>query len=88
MNIAQIISLLAAAVTAGTAIFYAALGEIVTEKSGILNLGVEGMMLAGAVAGFPGGQKQHQVGDLFDRAVALERQAGKQCFARLFRSAG
>jgi len=31
---------------------FAALGELVTEKSGVLNLGVEGMMLMGAVAGF------------------------------------
>lgn len=30
----------------------AAIGELVTEKSGVLNLGVEGMMLAGAVIGF------------------------------------
>ena len=30
----------------------AALGEMVTEKSGVLNLGVEGMMITGAVAGF------------------------------------
>ena len=52
MNSTQIISLLAAAITAGTAVLFAALGEIVTEKSGVLNLGVEGMMLTGAVAGF------------------------------------
>ena len=31
---------------------FAALGELVTEKSGVLNLGVEGMMLMGAVTGF------------------------------------
>ena len=30
----------------------AATGELITEKSGILNLGVEGMMLSGAVGGF------------------------------------
>ncbi|MCR6545590.1 ABC transporter permease [Dehalobacterium formicoaceticum] len=46
------VTLLATAVTAGTPILLAALGEIITEKSGILNLGVEGMMLVGAVVGF------------------------------------
>jgi simple sugar transport system permease protein len=40
------------AVTAGTPILFAALGEIIAEKSGNLNLGVEGMMLVGAVIGF------------------------------------
>jgi general nucleoside transport system permease protein len=37
---------------AATPLLFAALGELVTEKAGVLNLGVEGMMLAGAVAGF------------------------------------
>lgn len=46
------IPLFAAAVTAGTPLLYAALGEILTERVGVLNLGVEGMMLVGAVAGF------------------------------------
>ena len=43
---------LASAVTYGTPLLYAALGELVTERSGVLNLGVEGMMLVGAVMGF------------------------------------
>ncbi|NLW06522.1 MAG: ABC transporter permease [Clostridia bacterium] len=47
-----LITILAAAVTAGTPILYAALGEIICERSGVLNLGVEGMMLVGAVCGY------------------------------------
>jgi simple sugar transport system permease protein len=46
------IALLAATVQSGTPILYATLGEIFTERSGVLNLGVEGIMLIGALAGF------------------------------------
>ncbi|HKK33518.1 MAG TPA: ABC transporter permease, partial [Desulfomicrobiaceae bacterium] len=46
------LSLLAATVQAGTPILYATLGEIFTERSGVLNLGVEGIMLVGALAAF------------------------------------
>ncbi len=47
-----IVAVLVATVRAGTPLVFAALGELVTEKSGVLNLGLEGMMLVGAVAGF------------------------------------
>lgn len=52
MNLEVIIPLLAAAVQSGTPILYATLGEILTERSGILNLGVEGIMLMGAFGAF------------------------------------
>jgi general nucleoside transport system permease protein len=51
------ISFLAAAIVAGTPLLFATLGEILTEKVGNLNLGVEGMMLMGAVMGFMVGLK-------------------------------
>ena len=47
-----IVPILAAAVRSGTPILYATLGEIMTEKSGVLNLGLEGIMLIGAYVGF------------------------------------
>src|SRR5215213_5683307 len=48
---AFIISVLAAAVAAGTAILFACLGELITERAGVLNLGIEGIMLMGALSG-------------------------------------
>ena len=48
----QLLGLLNATLQAATLLFVAALGELITEKSGILNLGVEGMISIGAVAGF------------------------------------
>jgi simple sugar transport system permease protein len=47
--------LIASLIVASTPILLAALGEMVVEKSGVLNLGVEGMMIAGAVTGFIAG---------------------------------
>jgi simple sugar transport system permease protein len=41
-----------ALIVAATPLLFAAIGELVVEKSGVLNLGVEGMMILGAVAGF------------------------------------
>jgi simple sugar transport system permease protein len=44
--------LLASLMVAATPIILAAIGELVVEKSGVLNLGVEGMMITGAICGF------------------------------------
>lgn len=49
-----LLAVLAGAVQAGTPLLFATLGEIITERSGILNLGVEGMMIVGAFFGFLG----------------------------------
>ena len=52
MNNSLLVDLLAHAVLYGTPLLFAALGELLAERSGVLNLGVEGMMLVGAVMGF------------------------------------
>jgi simple sugar transport system permease protein len=52
INNSVVVVVLASAVLYGTPLLYAALGELLTERSGVLNLGVEGMMLVGAVMGF------------------------------------
>ena len=52
INESILVVVLASAVAYGTPLLYAALGELLAERSGVLNLGVEGMMLVGAVMGF------------------------------------
>jgi simple sugar transport system permease protein len=47
-----LISILAAAVRSGTPVLYSVAGEMLTERSGVMNLGLEGIMLIGAFAGF------------------------------------
>ena len=51
-DLALVAAIAAATLGAGTPLLLAALGELVSEKSGVLNLGVEGMMLMGAALGF------------------------------------
>lgn len=52
MNESLLVSILTITIRAGTSLLYATLGEIYTERSGILNLGVEGMMMMGAATAF------------------------------------
>ncbi len=47
-------ALFASGIRLAIPIFYAALGEIITERGGVLNLGIEGIMLSGSLAGFMG----------------------------------
>ena len=59
MNNSLVVVVLASGVAYGTPLLYAALGELLAERSGVLNLGVEGMMLVGAVMGFWAVQRLH-----------------------------
>lgn len=54
MDIDLLVSILAVSIQAGTSLVYATIGEIFTERSGILNLGLEGIMIMGAVTAFAG----------------------------------
>jgi len=50
-----LVAILQAAVRSGTPILFVCIGEIYAERSGILNVGLEGLMLVGAIAGFTAG---------------------------------
>jgi ABC-type uncharacterized transport system permease subunit len=71
VNNSIVVVVLASAVVYGTPLLYAALGELLAERSGVLNLGVEGMMLVGAVMGFWAVQRIHA-----PAAVVLAAAAG------------
>jgi general nucleoside transport system permease protein len=59
MNNALAVVIIASGVAYGTPLLFAALGELLAERSGVLNLGVEGMMLVGAVMGFWAVERVH-----------------------------
>lgn len=52
ISVALIISILAVTIQAGTSLVFASVGEIFTERAGILNLGLEGILIMGAVTAF------------------------------------
>ena len=54
MSAAFPIALMSSAILSGTSLLYATLGELVGERAGIVNLGLEGLMLIGAATGFAG----------------------------------
>jgi general nucleoside transport system permease protein len=59
VNNTLLVVVVASGITYGTPLLYASLGELLAERSGVLNLGVEGMMLVGAVMGFWTVQRLH-----------------------------
>jgi len=54
MDVDLLVSILTVTIQAGTSLVFATVGEIFTERSGILNLGLEGIMIMGAVTAFAG----------------------------------
>src|SRR6266511_43591 len=77
MNNSLLVVVLASGVAYGTPLLYAALGELLAERSGVLNLGVEGMMLVGAVMGFWAVQRLHvNAGLSLAGAIAVAALAG------------
>lgn len=59
MNSSAAVAIIVSAIAYGTPLLLAGLGELLAERSGVLNLGVEGMMLMGAVSGFAASQALH-----------------------------
>lgn len=74
---AAMIGLVVATIQFATLLYLAALGETIAERAGVLNLGVEGMMAMGAVAGYIGGASSGSpwvgllVGSLAGAAISL-----------------
>ena len=75
MDIGLFASILSIAIAAGTSLVFATVGEIVTERAGILNLGGGGMMIMGAGAGFAAAR--HTVGRRQPLRTARRLSGGK-----------
>jgi general nucleoside transport system permease protein len=77
VNHSLLVVLIASGIAYGTPLLYAALGELLAERSGVLNLGVEGMMLIGAVTGFWTVQRLHAAtGIALAAAIGVAALAG------------
>jgi general nucleoside transport system permease protein len=76
VNNSLLVVVIASGIAYGTPLLYAALGELLAERSGVLNLGVEGMMLMGAVMGFWAVQRLH-----FGAGVSLAAAVGVAALA-------
>lgn len=76
MSEAALIGLFVATVQFSTLVFLAALGELIAERAGVLNLGVEGMMTMGAVSGFMVGLETGSPWAAFFAAAAVGSLVG------------
>jgi simple sugar transport system permease protein len=61
MDAASLTFILSITIQSSAAVLFAAVGEVLTERSGVLNLGVEGMMLMGALSGFAAAYTWHSL---------------------------
>lgn len=61
MNNSTLVQLVVAGIAFGTPLIFAAMGELLAERSGVLNLGIEGMLLMGAVGAFWGARASDNV---------------------------
>lgn len=52
MSILSLLGILSSAIFSGTSLLYTALGEVIHERAGIVNLGLEGVLLVSAASGF------------------------------------
>jgi ABC-type uncharacterized transport system permease subunit len=78
-----VLSALRAAIPAGTPLLYGTLGEVTAERSGVLNLGVEGMMIVGAVTAFG---VTHSTGCIWLGVAAAALMGGSLALVHAFAS--
>jgi simple sugar transport system permease protein len=77
VNNSLLVVVIASGIAYGTPLLFGALGELLAERAGVLNLGVEGMMLIGAVMGFWAVQRFHLAAGLsLAAAVGVAAIAG------------
>jgi general nucleoside transport system permease protein len=84
VNNSLLVVVLALGVAYGTPLLYASLGELLAERSGVLNLGVEGMMLVGAVTGFWAVQRVHTTSSLSLAAGVVAAALAGAAIAAIF----
>ncbi|GFP20850.1 simple sugar transport system permease protein [Candidatus Hakubella thermalkaliphila] len=78
-----VLSVLRVAIPAGTPLLFGTLGEVYAERSGVLNLGIEGMMIMGAITGFG---VTHATGNVWLGVVAAALVGGLLALLHAFTS--